>query len=59
VVDIDEDGDEDVLVALSLTDAVYLYVNSGNGSSWTAVSISGDNTIVAIKTSFQFYIFLL
>jgi hypothetical protein len=47
IVDIDGDGDRDVLVALSLTDAVYLYVNEGNAGSWSTVPIGTG--IVAMK----------
>lgn len=56
-VDLDTDGDEDVLASLSLTDAVYLYVNGGdssgggNGSTWETVPVAADDTIVAMDTA--------
>ena len=57
VVDIDDDSDLDVVSSLSLTDAIYLYLNGGDssgggdGSRWTAVPIAGDGTIVAMHTA--------
>jgi hypothetical protein len=47
VIDIDADGDGDVVAALSLTDAVHLYVNEGGGDRWSTVQIATG--IVAMK----------
>lgn len=47
-VDIDNDGDIDVIVALGLTDAVRLYLNDGTGRNWTTVEVSGVGTIAAM-----------
>lgn len=49
-VDIDGDGDLDVLAAFSLTDAVRLYLNDGAGN-FTMVPISGDGAIVAMHVT--------
>jgi hypothetical protein len=51
IVDIDADGDNDVVVALSLTDAVYLYVNEGGGTTWSTVQVGPPNTIVGIQVA--------
>ncbi len=45
--DVDVDGDVDIVVASSLLDAVILYVNGGDGQSFTRVNVSGDGTLVA------------
>jgi hypothetical protein len=50
LVDIDDDGDLDVLLAISLTDAVHLYRNEGRGERWTRVEIARRGTIVAMDT---------
>ena len=47
-VDIDNDGDIDIIAASSLTDAVRLYLNDGTGQNWTTVEISGVGAIVAM-----------
>jgi hypothetical protein len=48
IIDIDGDGNQDVLAALSLTDAVHLYLNEGGGDSWQRVEIGTG--IVAMET---------
>jgi hypothetical protein len=51
-VDLDLDGDRDVIVAWSTTpDAIYLYANNGDGLSFTEKSISGDDALVALHTA--------
>lgn len=45
--DIDNDGDTDIVVASSLLDAVILYINSGDGQSFTRVNVSGNGQLVA------------
>lgn len=51
VVDLDGNGRPDLLVALSLTDAVHLYLNTGEGPTWQARSISGPGAIVAMHAT--------
>jgi len=54
--DIDGDADQDIALASSFTDGVFLYVNGGNssgggdGSAWTRVTLAPTNTLVAITT---------
>lgn len=49
LVDIDRDGDLDVVATFSRTDSVYLYLNDdGDGSAWTLVPVAGQDTIVAM-----------
>jgi hypothetical protein len=50
VVDIENDGDQDVIVGWSLADAVYLYLNDGSGT-FTTKNVSGDGAIVAMHTA--------
>lgn len=52
-IDIDRDGDLDVVAALSLTDAVHLYLNEGRGQSWRTVEIGTG--IVAMETEVADY----
>lgn len=47
-VDIDRDGDLDVIAALSLTDSVHIYLNEGGGGMWSTVDVGGGN-IVAME----------
>lgn len=51
VMDMDADGDEDVVLASSLNDAIYLYLNDGTGQTWEKVNVAPENTIVAMQTS--------
>ena len=41
LVDLDGDGDLDIIAALSLSDEVRVYLNDGAGQQWTTVSVSG------------------
>ena len=50
-VDLDGDGDLDILVALSFTDQVRAYLNDGTGQPWTVVPISAPGAIVAMDVS--------
>ena len=50
-VDIDDDGDEDVILASSLNDTIYLYLNDGSGESWERVNVAPENSIVAMQTT--------
>ena len=50
-VDIDVDGDEDVILASSLNDTIYLYLNDGSGESWERVNVAPENSIVAMQTT--------
>jgi hypothetical protein len=50
-VDLDLDGDRDVVVAWSIPDAVYLYANNGDGSAFTTKNITGDDALVAMHTA--------
>jgi hypothetical protein len=47
LVDLDGDTDLDVVVALSLTDAVHAYINPGSGTGWTRVVVGEQ--IVAME----------
>ena len=47
LVDLDGDTDLDVVIALSLTDAVHAYINPGDASAWTRVVIGAQ--IVAME----------
>lgn len=47
-VDIEGDGDLDVIASISLDDTVRLYLNGGNGSSWTPVDVAQPGSIVAM-----------
>ena len=46
--DVDGDGDVDIVAASSLLDAVILYVNNGDGSSFSRVNVSGNGALVAV-----------
>ncbi len=48
IVDIDDDGDLDVLTAISLDDTVRLHLNNGGGSSFDTVEVAQPGTIVAM-----------
>lgn len=48
IVDIDRDGDLDVIAAFSLTDTVRIYLNGGDGRTFTTVGPVTENTIVAM-----------
>ncbi len=56
IVDADGDGDLDVIASMSLTDTVRLYLNggnslgAGNGTTWQAVQIAANNSLVAMGT---------
>ena len=51
LIDIDRDGDLDVVATFSRTDSVYLYLNDdGDGSAWTLVPVAAQDTIVAMDT---------
>ncbi len=50
VVDLDKDGDEDVILSLSLDDGINLYRNDGNGQ-FTMSQIAPNDTIVAMETA--------
>lgn len=55
-VDLDRDGDLDLVVALSLTDAVHVYLNPGNlEEDWERISISGPGALVAIGVAVADY----
>lgn len=55
-VDLDRDGDLDLVVALSLTDAVHLYLNPGNlEEDWERISISGAGALVAVGVAVADY----
>lgn len=49
--DIDADGDIDLVACYSATDAIYLYLNDGNGATWSTIKIAPDNSIVAMQTA--------
>lgn len=56
MVDLDGDGDRDLLAASSLTDMVRLHLNGGstgggNGTNWQAVQVAPLNSIVAMGTA--------
>jgi FG-GAP-like repeat len=48
MVDMDGDGDLDVIAAFSRSDNVYLYLNGGAGTSWTRVTVAPRDTLVAM-----------
>ena len=48
LVDLDNDGDLDVIAALSNTDAVYGYLNQGGGQGWFRVTIAPALTVLAV-----------
>jgi hypothetical protein len=50
-VDMDGDGSTDIVVALSLTDAIHVYLSIESGAAWELVSISGLGTIVGIDVA--------
>jgi hypothetical protein len=50
IADVDGDGTPDVVAALSITDAVHVYLNS-DSQSFDAVSVSGPGTIVAVDST--------
>lgn len=47
-VDIEGDGDLDVIASISLNDTVRLYLNDGTGTAWTPVNVAQPGTIVAL-----------
>jgi len=51
VIDIDGDGDLDVVGNISLTDTVRLYLNNGDGTSWTTVPVAANGAIVATESA--------
>lgn len=52
LVDIDRDGDLDVVAALSLSDAVVVYLNPGNPEeAWGKVVVSGFGALVAMDVA--------
>lgn len=51
VIDLDGDGDRDVVAALSLTDSVQLYTNGGSGASWTKIDVAPPGTIVGMDVA--------
>lgn len=55
-IDLDRDGDLDLVVALSLTDAVHVYLNPGSlEEDWERISISGAGTLVAVGVAVADY----
>lgn len=50
-VDMDGDGDDDVILASSLNDAIYLYLNDSTGEAWEKINVAPENTIVAMQTT--------
>ncbi|HWN72096.1 MAG TPA: VCBS repeat-containing protein [Haliangium sp.] len=48
IVDMDGDGDLDVIAAFSRSDNVYLYLNDGAGTSWTRVTVAPRDTLVGM-----------
>jgi hypothetical protein len=48
IVDMDGDGDLDVIAAFSRSDNVYLYLNGGAGASWTRVTVAPRDTLVGM-----------
>jgi hypothetical protein len=48
IVDIDKDGDADVIATFSRSDNVYLYLNRGDATAWTRVTVAPKDTIVAM-----------
>jgi hypothetical protein len=48
IVDMDGDGDLDVIAAFSRSDNVYLYLNDGTGTSWTRVTVAPRDTLVGM-----------
>lgn len=51
LVDMDRDGDLDVVVAFSRDDSVILYINESDGDAWTEVPIAPPDTIVAMDVA--------
>lgn len=51
LVDMDSDGDLDVIASYSRSDNVYLYLNGGDGTSWTRVTIAPRDTLVAMDVA--------
>jgi hypothetical protein len=55
VVDIDRDGDNDILLGMSINDTVRLYINGGttngggNGSVWSTNALAPEGTLVAMQ----------
>jgi hypothetical protein len=56
VVDLDADGDLDVVSSISLTDTVRLYLNGGSsagggvGTVWQPIQVAPNNSVVAMAT---------
>ena len=50
IVDIDQDGDNDIILSLSLDDAIYLYQNDGTGQ-FSLSQVAPPNSIVAMETA--------
>lgn len=48
LVDLDNDGNPDVIAALSNTDAVYGYLNQGGGQGWIRIAIAPALTVLAV-----------
>lgn len=48
IVDIDNDGDPDVIATFSRSDNIYLYLNRGDATAWTRVTVAPKDTIVAM-----------
>ncbi|MBK6689276.1 MAG: VCBS repeat-containing protein [Deltaproteobacteria bacterium] len=51
LIDLDQDGDLDVVQAKSLDDAIDLYLNDGNAASFTAVNIAMPGALVAMDAT--------
>lgn len=51
LIDIDGDGDLDAVIASSLSDTVFLYVNENQAQSWTRVALAPVDTLVAMDTA--------
>lgn len=48
IVDIDSDGDADVIATFSRSDNVYLYLNRGGAAGWTRITVAPKDTIVGM-----------